>query len=243
MHLHVLLTPQGLRDLGADLAVGGADAPPASAFAPGDTALIVVEDLVIGRRLLPARFGRRQGKAGRLLASARADTLHRDPALRDAFVRRRCAVPADGIFLSATALTGRRPPLLRRPDGGIFLLLALWDEQVDERTGEHHTCFTLLSAAAGPDPGDGRPAAPAMAALASAAAEAWLKPSAPGSFAADALLALLSAPPHDFLVARQLVAGSAEPPAPAPRIRLRRRPPASTAAPAPRRPPEQLKLF
>ena len=244
MHVNLVLTPEGRSSLDAGLAPASVPAPPAGAFAPGDIALILIEDAVRGPVLLPARFGRRQGKAGRLVAAVRADALHRDASLRDAFVRRRCAVPADGLYLFATRGRGPRPPLLRRPDGGTFLLLALWEEQVDERTGEHHAAFTLLSTATGAGRADGGPVLPALVPPSSEAAKRWLRPSAPGDFAAEALLGLLAAAPGDFLVAPPgAPTVDTVRPATPPRIRLARRPPAASAAPPPRRRPEQLSLF
>lgn len=61
------------------------------------------------------------------LFNARAETLGRKPAFRDAFRRKRCLVPADG-FYEWMAVSGRRQPFyFRREDGGPFAMAGLWD--------------------------------------------------------------------------------------------------------------------
>jgi putative SOS response-associated peptidase YedK len=70
------------------------------------------------------------GARGRvLLINARAETLGRRPAFREAFERRRCLVPADG-FYEWKALEGARrkqPYYFRLVDGRPFALAALWE--------------------------------------------------------------------------------------------------------------------
>ena len=84
-----------------------------------------------GRDLEPRRWGLvphfAKEIAGPPLFNARAETLARRPAFRDAFRRHRCLVPADG-FYEWRAVSGRRQPFhQRRADGAPFAMAGLWD--------------------------------------------------------------------------------------------------------------------
>lgn len=83
--------------------------------------------------------------------NARAETVATRPAFRDAFRRRRCAVPVDGFF--EWERSGKQPLPWRfvRPDRSVFLLAGLWEtwrppgEEADVET------FTLITTGANAD--------------------------------------------------------------------------------------------
>ncbi len=65
---------------------------------------------------------------GHRLINARAETLLRRPAFRDALLRRRCLIPADGFYEWQRQPRGRRLPYyVRSCDGEPFALAGLWD--------------------------------------------------------------------------------------------------------------------
>jgi putative SOS response-associated peptidase YedK len=76
----------------------------------------------------------------RSLINARAETIDRQPAFRDSFMRRRCLVPADGFYEWRATESGKRPVWISRPDGELFAFAGIWSE-VRGRSGEAiHSC-------------------------------------------------------------------------------------------------------
>ena len=63
-----------------------------------------------------------------LLVNARAETAARRPTFREAARHRRCLVPADGFFEWRGARGSREPFHVTLPDGGLFGMAALHDE-------------------------------------------------------------------------------------------------------------------
>ena len=66
-------------------------------------------------------------KIGNRLINARAETIERAPAFREAYQRRRCLVPADGFFEWRKAGKTRQPLLVRRRDQAPFAFAGLWE--------------------------------------------------------------------------------------------------------------------
>ena len=101
------------------------------------------------RELLRARWGlinhwAKDPKAGYRQINARAETLDKRPAFRDAFKKRRCAVPADGFFEWAGPKGQRQPIWFHRPDGGILLFAGLY-ESWQRDPGEWEQTFTIIT--------------------------------------------------------------------------------------------------
>ncbi len=108
------------------------------------------------RELLPARWGlvnagapdRRRAAAQ---INARAESAARAPAYREAFARRRCAVPADGFFEWTGSKNARRPHWFHRPDSGLLLFAGLYEEWTPPPGAEagtapaSETTFTILT--------------------------------------------------------------------------------------------------
>lgn len=174
------------------------------------------------RRLVLGRFGFARPDRKGLLFNARVETVHRLPTFRDAFVRRRCLVPVDGFWEWVGEPGARRPVCFHRPDGGVLLLHGLYQEEIDERTGEHKTTFTVLTTAPNAVVGKVHDRMPVLAALEASASSAWLgEGAAAASFDARRLLDLLGPAPDDLLVADEPLP---RPPPREPRIKLPRNP-------------------
>jgi putative SOS response-associated peptidase YedK len=61
--------------------------------------------------------------------NVRAETAPFTAAFQEAFVTRRCLVPADGFFEWQAGPTGRRPLWFHRSDGRLLLLAGLFDDE------------------------------------------------------------------------------------------------------------------
>jgi putative SOS response-associated peptidase YedK len=82
--------------------------------------------------------------AGRLV-NARAETARTKPAFREAFARRRCAVPADGFYEWTGPKGARRPIRFAPAGGGLICLAGLYEVARDPATGEDAATFVVLT--------------------------------------------------------------------------------------------------
>jgi len=125
-----------------------ADYKPRYNIAPTDPHWIVrlrYED----RQVLPARWGlvnswAKDAKRAAAQINARAETLARTSAFRDAFAKRRCVVPPDGFFEWIGAGNARRPIWFHRADGGLILFAGLYESWQPEPGGWQRT-FTIVT--------------------------------------------------------------------------------------------------
>jgi len=81
-------------------------------------------------------------RAGRRPINARAETIARTPAFRDAFARHRCLVIADGFYEWRATEAGKQPYWIARADGEPFAFAGLWSGWHDPADGP-----TLLTCA------------------------------------------------------------------------------------------------
>jgi putative SOS response-associated peptidase YedK len=90
-------------------------------------------------------LARRRGQPPAI--NARAETAPFKPAFQEAFVSRRCVVPADGFFEWKSGPAGRQPLWLHRPDGKLLLLAGLFDEEPATTKQPARTRFAVLTTA------------------------------------------------------------------------------------------------
>ncbi|MPZ50189.1 MAG: SOS response-associated peptidase [Dehalococcoidia bacterium] len=148
------LTYRERQSLADELGVGVDDIPkdyvPRFNLPPTDPHFIMrlrFED----RQLLPAKWGlvngwARDSKRAAAQINARAETLSRSSAFRDAFQKRRCAVPADGFFEWTGAGKERQPIWFHRPDGKLILFAGLY-ESWQPQPGQWQRTFTIITTA------------------------------------------------------------------------------------------------
>jgi len=63
----------------------------------------------------------------------RSETVTDKPAYRDAFMRHRCLIPADGFFEWRRDSKEKQPFHFGMHDDSLFAFAALWDRWTDER--------------------------------------------------------------------------------------------------------------
>jgi putative SOS response-associated peptidase YedK len=75
--------------------------------------------------LVPSRSDSLAG--GAKMINARAETIRDKPAFRDAFLRRRCLVPASGFYEWRPGDPAKQPFLIARSDGAPIAFAGLWE--------------------------------------------------------------------------------------------------------------------
>jgi putative SOS response-associated peptidase YedK len=197
-------------------------------IAPTDTHVVMLQSEG-RRRLEPATWGFSRGRgspgrgrAGSLLINARSETAPFRDAFREAFVLRRCVVPADGFYEWSGGGAGhdrasgqvpeggeertdrdageRRPHWIHRVDGKLLLLAGLWDEDAHApyaraavTAGRPRRRFVVLTTA--PNAVVGRLHDRMPVVLSPARAAAWLAEPSQG---------LLEPAPDDWLAVRRV---------------------------------------
>jgi len=117
-------------------------------IAPTDSHLILrkrYEDLEV----LTAKWGlvnswATDAKRAAAQINARAESLARLPAFREAFQKRRCLVPADGFFEWTGDKALRRPIWFHRLEGGLLYFAGLY-ESWQRQPGEWERTFTIVT--------------------------------------------------------------------------------------------------
>jgi putative SOS response-associated peptidase YedK len=117
--------------------------------APTDEAVVVVQR--DDRRAVTAyRWGliphwATDAKVASRMFNARAETLTRSPAFREAFRRRRCLVPVDSFYEWKREGTVRQPYRVVRDDGRPLALAGLWAGWRDPATETVRRTFTIVT--------------------------------------------------------------------------------------------------
>jgi putative SOS response-associated peptidase YedK len=145
------------RDFDALAAELGAEADPSLAasyrprynIAPTDWHWLVRQKLEV-RHLLPARWGlvnswAHDAKGAARQINARAESAPKSRAFGEAFLARRCVVPADGFFEWSGRKANRRPIWYHGPDGGLLLFAGLYESWMDPASHEWMRSFTILT--------------------------------------------------------------------------------------------------
>jgi putative SOS response-associated peptidase YedK len=103
-------------------------------------------------KIVPAKWGlvprwaKDKSRAGQSI-NAKAETVEVKPTFGEAFLWRRCVVPADGFFEWVGTKATRQPFWIRRRDGELLLFAGLY-EAWQPKPGESETTFTILTCAA-----------------------------------------------------------------------------------------------
>ncbi len=169
-------------------------------IAPTDQHFIVRQRLE-DRELVAAKWGlinhwTPAGKKVAGLINARAEGIDKRPAFREAFLKRRCIVPADGFFEWTGPKEERRPLWFHRPDTGLFWFAGLYESWYP-RPGVRERTFTIVTTR----PNEVmRPIHDRMpVVLSEDQTDAWLNPSETDP---SRLKKLLAPPPDELLVYR-----------------------------------------
>ena len=171
-------------------------------IAPTDPHLIVrlrLED----REALPAKWGlvnswAKDAKRAAAQINARAETLTKSSAFREAFQKRRCVVPADGFFEWITEGKERLPVWFHRPDGGLIFFAGLY-ESWRASPEEFQRTFTIVTTAPNSIVAPVHDRMPVV--LPEDLVDAWLDPKQEDS---DRLLALLRPASEDVLIPKRV---------------------------------------
>jgi putative SOS response-associated peptidase YedK len=79
--------------------------------------------------------------------NARAESIERNPAFRDAFERRRCLIPADAFYEWQKHGGKTVPHAIVPADDGIFALAGLWEHWKSPADGSILRSFTIVTGA------------------------------------------------------------------------------------------------
>jgi putative SOS response-associated peptidase YedK len=174
------------------------DIHPRYNLAPSQIAPVLLRGQDGALRLAGFRWGlvpwwATDAEIGNRMINARAETLARKPAFRDAFRERRCLVPADGWFEWQKQGTRKVPMWIHLRSRRPFAFAGLWERWGPPEDPLHS--FTIVTTAAAPPIRDIHDRMPAL--LPPAARGTWLDPEADPA----ALAALLRPYPGDDLEA------------------------------------------
>jgi len=152
------------------------------------------------REVLPARWGlvntwAKDASTAAKNINARAETVESRRAFREAFIKRRCVVPADGFFEWTGPKTARQPTWFHREDNQLLLFAGLY-ESWRSKPDQWETTFTILTTDANAVTRQYHDRMPVI--LADRDADDWMDPRAPDPLA---LKKLLVPAPADLLIA------------------------------------------
>lgn len=105
-----------------------------------------------GRELATVRWGlvpswAKDLQAGNRMINARLEGIRTKPAFREAFLKRRCLVPADGFYEWRKDGRDRQPWLVRLVGGGLFAFAGLWEVWRDPDGRSVHSCTIVTGPA------------------------------------------------------------------------------------------------
>jgi putative SOS response-associated peptidase YedK len=137
------------------LAFGLAHPPTLTArynIAPMQTVPIVRHNAAGERELVQVRWGfvprwSKDPSIGARMINARAETVAERPAFRNAFLRHRCLVPADGFYEWRRTAHGKQPMRIARADGQPFGMAGLYERWLSPEGEVLDTCAILTTEA------------------------------------------------------------------------------------------------
>jgi len=77
--------------------------------------------------------------------NARAETVDKAPSYRQAFLKRRCLIPADGFYEWRKTAKPRLPFAIAMKDGRPFTFAGLWENWKDPESGEWLRTCTIIT--------------------------------------------------------------------------------------------------
>jgi len=169
-------------------------------IAPTDSHFVVRQHLE-DREAVQARWGliNHWTPVGKKVAgqiNARAEGIDKRPAFRQAFLKGRCLIPADGFFEWTGPKEHRQPLWFHRPDGGLIWFAGLYESWYPE-PGRRERTFTIITTRANAFMEPVHDRMPVI--LSEDDTDLWLDRKQGD---AARLKALLHPPPDDLLVAR-----------------------------------------
>jgi len=107
------------------------DCTPQYNVAPGTDVPVIVNNSG-GRKVALMHWGlvprwAKDKKIGYQMINARAETVEQKPAFREAFMRRRCLIPADGFFEWRKVGGKKYPMYIALPGKPLFAFAGIWD--------------------------------------------------------------------------------------------------------------------
>lgn len=152
------------------------------------------------REVIPATWGLvKSGSKDASMAAkcinARSETVATRATFREAFLKRRCVVPADGFFEWTGPKTARQPTWFHRADRRLLLFAGLYEAWQREQ-GAWETTFTILTTTANAVLESYHDRMPVI--LADRDADDWMDPRAPEP---SALKRMLVPAPDGLLIA------------------------------------------
>lgn len=120
--------------------------------APSQDVAIVRQDRSTPKRSLSlVRWGlipywSQDASVGYKMINARSETVTTKPAFKEAFLRRRCLVPADGFYEWQRAAKTKQPFHFGMSDDSLFAFAGLWDRWKDPNGRTVESCSILTTA-------------------------------------------------------------------------------------------------
>ena len=91
----------------------------------------------------------KDAEIGNRMINARAETLTEKPSFREAFAKRRCLIPTSGFYeWKKTDLGAKQPFYFYLKEKEVFGFAGLWEEWLDQKSGELLETFTIITTAA-----------------------------------------------------------------------------------------------
>jgi len=84
------------------------------------------------------------------MINARAETISKKPAFRNAFKKRRCLIPANGFYEWKGKKGNKQPYYVSVPSGEPFAFAGLWETWTDKESGEesvYNSCTIITTSA------------------------------------------------------------------------------------------------
>jgi putative SOS response-associated peptidase YedK len=121
--------------------------------APSDEIFAIINDKGVNRLdkfhwgLVP--FWARDISIGKRMINARAESIAEKPAFREAFLYRRCLIPADGFYEWTGKTDQRQPVFIALPDRRPFAFAGLWEtwKNTNDESAIYLSCAIITTSA------------------------------------------------------------------------------------------------